>query len=159
MHYTPRLSKIPMTIRRFLDGHPLGRGGYLLLSVWLLFLIGGFSLARSLQPHPRGYGTHQQLGLPPCSFRMLAGIPCPSCGMTTSFAYFTRGNLVKSFQSNPAGLVLATLCAILLPWGVASLWTRRTVGIDHPAEAFVAVGISLMTVCLLNWCVMIVNGW
>ena len=148
-----------MTIRRFLDGHPLGRGSCWLLSAWLLFLIGGFSLARSLQPRPQGYGTHQQLGLPPCSFLMLAGMPCPSCGMTTSFAYFTRGNLVKSFQSNPAGLVLATLCAVQLPWGVASVWTRRTVFIDRPAEVIVGVAVVMMTVCLLNWFVMILNGW
>src|SRR3954447_16098360 len=38
-----------------------------------------------LRPDPRGMGTHQQLGLPPCTFYLYTDVPCPSCGMTTSF--------------------------------------------------------------------------
>jgi hypothetical protein len=36
--------------------------------------------------NPRTMATHTQLGMPPCNFVVLTGKPCPSCGMTTSFA-------------------------------------------------------------------------
>ncbi|MCI0660998.1 MAG: hypothetical protein L0220_07990, partial [Acidobacteria bacterium] len=43
-----------------------------------LILLAGASLiiARILQPSSRGVGTHEQLGLPPCPFLHLTGIPC-----------------------------------------------------------------------------------
>ncbi len=96
-------------------GFPLDRRGRALLSVLSLGLIAGFCLAATLQPDPRGYGTHRQLGLPPCTVRLLFGIPCPSCGMTTSFASLMRGQLDQSFRANPAGLLLGLACAALDP--------------------------------------------
>src|SRR2546429_8746037 len=41
-------------------------------------------------------GTHAQLGLPPCNFLRLTGYPCPSCGMTPSFALLAHGDVVNS---------------------------------------------------------------
>src|SRR5438876_11312825 len=79
-------------------------------------LVAVFSVARWLEPSPKGYGTHTQLGLPPCSFAWVTGHPCPSCGMTTSFAWFVRGRLDRSFQANPGGSLLALASAMLIPW-------------------------------------------
>jgi hypothetical protein len=64
-------------------------------------------VARTLEPASRGYGTHQQLGLPPCTMQMLAGLPCPGCGMTTSWSYVTRGEVIASMKSNLGGFLLA----------------------------------------------------
>src|SRR5438132_6029980 len=54
-----------------------------------------FAVAGWLDPYENGRArrleTHMQLGLPPCNFRILTGLPCPSCGMTTSFALLVRG--------------------------------------------------------------------
>src|SRR5438046_1464548 len=33
-----------------------------------------------LNPSAAGTGTHQQLGLPPCGWLQVMGIPCPMCG-------------------------------------------------------------------------------
>ncbi|NBO19844.1 MAG: DUF2752 domain-containing protein, partial [Proteobacteria bacterium] len=53
----------------------------------------GLSNVRWLTPDARGLGTHEQLGLPPCGFYLWYGLPCPSCGMTTSWPHFlTRQN-------------------------------------------------------------------
>src|SRR5580692_10658404 len=54
-----------------------------------LFLVAGFSLAIYLNPYKedgtaRKMETHRQLGLPECSFKEKTGMPCPSCGMTSS---------------------------------------------------------------------------
>src|SRR4051794_37193182 len=73
-------------------------------------------VARRLEPDPRGYGTHTQLGLYPCMFARVTGVLCPSCGMTTSFAWFMRGRWERSWRANPAGSLLAPTCAVLIPW-------------------------------------------
>ncbi|MFQ5590799.1 MAG: DUF2752 domain-containing protein [Phycisphaerae bacterium] len=77
-------------------------------------------LAARLHPSPVGLGTHEQLGLPPCSIIMMFGYPCPTCGMTTAFAYTVRGELVSAFAAHPGGLALAlgTIVASAVSLGV-----------------------------------------
>ena len=66
-------------------------------------------VASQLQPDPRGLGTHQQLGLPPCTFSMLFGQRCPACGMTTSWSLVTHGRLSEALNNHISGTVLAGL--------------------------------------------------
>lgn len=69
-----------------------------------------------LTPDPSGLGTHQQLNLPPCTFTVLFDIPCPSCGMTTSWSHLMRGQLMAAFQANAGGALLGMLSAVSAPW-------------------------------------------
>lgn len=93
------------------------------LPSWLrwLCLVSGLGLlallvlARSLTPSPEGIGTHQQLGLPPCTAVVLWGIPCPTCGMTTSWSWVVRGNLIEAAQANLGGMMLAVIAIGFLP--------------------------------------------
>ena len=144
-----------MNSRRSWEGYPVGPGPRGLLAVWVLFLVAGFGLARYLDPDPRGFGTHQRLGLPPCSLRLLCGIPCPSCGMTTSFAHFVRGQFLASFRANPAGLLLAAVCAVQVPWGLASVIRGRLLGMENPSETVFAVIVALIIAISVNWGVML----
>ena len=73
------------------------------LATFGLFLLSGFSLSIYLKPNPQGFGTHRSLGLPPCSIRVMFGIPCPSCGMTTSFSHFVRGQIPVVAASQRGG--------------------------------------------------------
>jgi hypothetical protein len=68
-------------------------------------------IAACLRPSPDGYGSHTELGLAPCQFMQRTGLPCPSCGMTTSWTWFAHGNLRASFYVQPMGTVLAVLTA------------------------------------------------
>ncbi len=102
-----------------------------------------------LEPDPRGFGTHTQLGLRPCAFRLRTGRPCPACGMTTALAWAVRGRLDRSWQANPAGCLLGPLGALLIPWLVFATATGRTLGsrtLDGPlivlAVATVALGLA-----------------
>ena len=96
------------------------------LATWILILpFSGVVVARFLTPDPRGLGTHQQLGLPPCSMRMLFDIPCPSCGMTTSWSLFSRGNFVGSIETNTGGFLLASLATLSFAIGLHSLVRRK----------------------------------
>jgi hypothetical protein len=63
-------------------------------------------LSRLLTPSVSGLGTHMQLGLPPCGFLALFHIPCPACGLTTSFAHLAHGSLGASLTAHPLGLPL-----------------------------------------------------
>lgn len=142
---SPRQSAVP--------GYPLGLGGRVLLGLWTLGLIGGFALAASVEPDPRGFGTHQRLGLPPCSFQILFGVSCPSCGSTTSFAHFVRGQWFASLRSNPGAFVLALVAAGLVPWGSWSVWIGRTWRMEDPPRTFVWLLCGVVTISLVQWCV------
>lgn len=134
-----------------LRGFPIGRTGRVLLAAWSLLLFGGFALAAGLEPDPRGYGTHQSLGLPPCSFKTIFGMRCPSCGMTTSFAHFTKGHVIEAARANLAGLLLAMLCAVQIPWCWTSIVRGELFGVVRPDAWLVWLLVALSGTCLLQW--------
>ena len=103
------------------DSNPQFRGVLTRTQRLLTLLLGAgivvvFGIAVWLTPDPRGFGTHQQLGMPPCTFRTLTGINCPHCGLTTSFSWFVRGEFDNSMKANPAGLILASAGVVVLIW-------------------------------------------
>ncbi len=82
------------------------------------------------KPDPSGYGTHQRLGLPPCGFLYTTGLPCPTCGMTTAFAYAVRGHLLQAVVAQPAGAALAGLTFVLAGVAGVVLVTGRRIEIN-----------------------------
>ncbi|MFT3923616.1 MAG: DUF2752 domain-containing protein [Myxococcales bacterium] len=84
---------------------------------WLAALLSSLSVlaaARWLTPSPSGVGTHEQLGLPPCGMLAWLGVPCPACGMTTSFAHLADGDVLAAFRAHPLApfLFVATCLAV-----------------------------------------------
>ena len=139
-------------------GYPVARSGRWLLIGWSLFLIGGFTLAWTLEPDPRGFGTHQRLGLPPCTFRALFDIPCPGCGMTTCFAHFVRGNLLQALRANVGGLALALVCAVQIPWCWWSAARGRLSGIVDPSRSLLLLIAIVGAISILNWLLRMIPG-
>lgn len=74
------------------------------------------SVAAWLTPAAAGFGTHEQLGMLPCTWATVLGKPCPTCGMTTSFAYAANGDMLGAFTAQPFGALLALLAAMTF-WG------------------------------------------
>lgn len=110
-----------------------------------------FGIAVWLKPDPRGFGTHQQLGLPPCTFRSLTGTNCPHCGLTTSFSWFVRGQLFKSMKANPAGVILAGAGLIVLIWTIVVSGRGRFV-ISHEPGRDLLVGFGIwMLLSIVIW--------
>jgi hypothetical protein len=122
-----------------------------------ILLVAGFGLAALVSPDPRGFGTHQRFGLPPCSFQLLFDIPCPSCGMTTSFAHFVRGAWIDSARANPAGPMMAVVCVLLIPWCWVSAVLGRWWLWHRPGPAFLGVVISVFAVAFVQWVVRLVT--
>jgi hypothetical protein len=127
----------------------------LLVLMAVLFCV-VFGVAIALNPYTedgeaRIWETHRQLGLPECTFKEMTGKPCPSCGMTTSFALFVRGDLVNSMRANFAGTILASFCLVMIPWGLASAWRSRyywIVSLEWFIPRFIVIFFSIM---LLRW--------
>lgn len=63
-------------------------------------------LASVLSPHASGTGTHQDLGLPICSFQARTGLPCPTCGLTTSVSAIAHGRIALAWRAHPFGVFL-----------------------------------------------------
>lgn len=73
-------------------------------------------VASGLAPSADGHGTHTQLGMKPCGWASVFDLPCPSCGMTTSFAHAANGSFSASMVTQPMGFILALSTAAVF-WG------------------------------------------
>ena len=136
----------------------LGRTTRTLLAAFALGLALVLVVARRLEPDPRGFGTHTQLGLWPCAFKAMTGQPCPTCGMTTSFAWFARADLARSWRANPAGSLLAPTCLAMIPWLLlvsarGRPWPFRT--LERP---LVGLAVAVVALTLISWTVRMTLG-
>jgi hypothetical protein len=77
------------------------------------------ALSFVVHPSPAGWGTHALLGLPPCMFHALIGLPCPFCGMTTAFAHMAHGQVAQAFACHVLGPVFFLGAWVVAAW---SLW-------------------------------------
>lgn len=80
--------------------------------------------ARHLQPSPSGIGTHEQLGLPACPFFHFTGLPCPTCGFTTCFAYGARLQFYEAFVTQPFGFIVFCLTMTSIPISLFLMYRR-----------------------------------
>ncbi len=104
-----------------------------------------------LTPNAKGIGTHKAMGLPACGLLETTGIPCATCGMTTSFSYAAHGDLLSSFITQPAGALLALLTAMAAVIGGYALVTGMSLG---PIGAMIwrpRVIIAAAAVLLIAW--------
>ncbi|MDP9174021.1 MAG: DUF2752 domain-containing protein [Planctomycetota bacterium] len=143
----------------------LNAGHRVLALVISLTCIGLLTTAAGLTPSPGGMGTHTALGLAPCAFAERTGLPCPSCGMTTSFAWFARGNLIASFYIQPMGMLLAVLATAAFWIGFYEALTGRAM---HRLLLFIPVRyyiVPLLSIAIIAWAWKIfihthgIDGW
>lgn len=110
-----------------------------------------FGVARVLTPNESGVGTHRALGFPPCGAIVAWGIPCPSCGMTTSWAWFVRGQFGRSWSSNPGGLMLAIFVLVMATWMGISGVMNRWWPVPCEPNFVLASGAVVVGVTLVQW--------
>jgi hypothetical protein len=121
------------------------------MTAWVVAVIAVFVFASRLEPSPRGYGTHQQLGFPPCTFRVLWQIPCPSCGGTTAFAWFVRGNWPAAASANIGAFFLAVVMVLSVPWCFISMRLGRTWKVSDPLWAALVLMLVFVGLTGLLW--------
>ncbi len=138
----------PMIIR--LDSKATGRTRWRALVVGLA-CFGLLSVAWTLTPDAHGLGTHRQLGLAPCSLVMMTGYPCPTCGMTTSFSYAVRGQLLSALNAQPAGLFVAIMVLLVGVIAITTALTGRAWRVNWFRVSPFQIGIVCVVILLLGW--------
>jgi hypothetical protein len=131
--------------------HRLTKSAYRICGVLLVVgICSGFLLAIWLSPNPAGLGTHQQLGLPPCTTRLLLGIRCPACGMTTSWANLFEGNLFAAAAASCSGVMLAGVAVACLPVGTEMV-RRGQIPRNRTLRQLTFALIGVATVAIVEW--------
>jgi len=136
----------------------------------LLFIVGGliavFTIAVLLNPYnadgtAKTMGTHTgpPLYLADCTFKVVTGVPCPACGMTTSFSLLMHGDLSNSLRANWVGTGLAIVCLAVIPWGLISAWLKRPLFIASLEKALAFAVVGFLIVMMLRWGIVLVLFW
>jgi hypothetical protein len=128
-------------------------------------LAGVFAVAVRIDPYdedgnPRTMSTHTQLGLPPCNFATLTGKPCPSCGMTTSFALLVRGDVGASLRANWVGSTICVLWAVTLVWAAAGGVRGKPLFVPpgRGELVFTIVVGAVLVLMLARWAAVLTSG-
>lgn len=143
------------------DGHPLGplfglspdrshrtRLNAVLVLVGVAAIIG---VSLYVEPDPARTHAKRRLPLRPCGFLMTTGLPCPTCGMTTSFAFMARGRVIAAFEQQPAGALLALLTVGLGVLALVVLVTGRRFEINWYRINPMHVLVVFMAVFMGSW--------
>jgi hypothetical protein len=121
-----------------------------LLSLGLV-LLALLATAASLEPRASGLGTHEQLGLPPCTFYTWYRRRCPSCGMTTAWSHAVRGQIPAALRANVGGTLLAALAVAAAGWSLLSALGGRWLPGRPSDTLLVAASAVIVGVTLIDW--------
>ncbi|MEQ1828397.1 MAG: DUF2752 domain-containing protein [Pirellula sp.] len=128
------------------------------LIMFAAILLGLLSVAAWLSPSPTGMGTHQQLGLPPCTMSYVLGIRCPGCGMTTSWAHTLNGDLASGLRSNCSGVMLCFLAMWMVP---CLLWLAirgRPSRSRWVSRSTLVLMIGIVSISVIEWLIRLASG-
>jgi hypothetical protein len=120
-----------------------------------------FALARGLEPDPRGWGTHEQLGFRPCYPMAQWNVPCPGCGVTTALAHAARGELLTALCVQPFGPIVGFAALALSLWALLQHARGRDLAEELPRLPWRPIVQTLATLGLCAWLykVATVRGW
>lgn len=111
--------------------------------VWPGFLVGlalvtwATSLVVEPRPDEWSYVFGRRVG-DTCAWIQMTGQPCPSCGMTRSFAHAARFHLLRSLAYNPAGFVLFWWIQAAGIVGAVRLFAKDPDRLEPPHRWFLA---------------------
>lgn len=114
--------------------------------------------ASLLTPDAEGHGTHTQLGMPACAWATALNRPCPTCGMTTSFAHAAHAQYLAAARTQPMGflLTLSTAVGFWFAGHAAATGSRLDLvlgGLLRPRVLWTALGLAALAWVykLLTW--------
>jgi hypothetical protein len=104
-----------------------------------------------VKPDARGFGTHEQLGLPSCKLMDWTGVPCPGCGVTTSVAFAAQGHVVDALRTQPFGLVVALTIVAVVVWALVGHFQGQDLYEGLRSKRAAKIGIVLAVLLGLGW--------
>ncbi|MFW5653310.1 MAG: DUF2752 domain-containing protein [Planctomycetota bacterium] len=119
-------------------------------------------VAAALEADPAGLNTHTRLGLPACQWVEVLGIPCPTCGMTTSFSHAADGRVDRAFLTQPMGALLAIGTAVTFWVAIFVAATGSRLGhflLAFFNPTFLWIGAGLALVAWVYKIISFTQGW
>jgi len=110
-----------------------------------------------------GYSRFDKNEWTVCPMKIIAGVPCPSCGTTRSVEQIIHGHLVDAMLINPFGFIAFAFLVIAPVWIFADLFQKKNsfflfyLRIEKTLQTQI-VYIPLIFLCLLNWFWNIMKG-
>jgi len=89
-----------------------------------------------------------------CGFKQKYGLPCPTCGMTTSALAFVQGHIGRAFYIQPAGAFLC--CLLVISAFFAFLVAVFGVYFSFLKHFFARIKLSYVIIAFL---IIIAAGW
>jgi hypothetical protein len=128
-------------------------------AVGVLVLLVAFAVW--IKPDPRGFGTHERLGLPACGMLAWTGFPCPGCGVTTSVALAARGHFWASIKNQPFGFLVGIALPLVALWAIVGHFRGRNLYRDvsalRPGRWW--IGVALFVAASWLYKIAMVRGW
>jgi Protein of unknown function (DUF2752) len=96
--------------------------------------------------------------LPPCLFRAVTGIPCPSCGTTRSLVHLAHGDIAGSLILNPL-FSLAMIAALFLLFARLTFlpFNRSMITLTHSGREGTLLRAGMAVIFLANWIYLMVS--
>jgi hypothetical protein len=97
--------------------------------------------------------------LPRCAFKIITGLPCPTCGVTRTVIALSRGHVDRALFMNPLAAVACGLGILYLLYAAAVLALKlprfRPVAAPDTVRRLRYATVAVITV---NWAWLIVTG-
>ncbi len=87
-----------------------------------------------------------------------SGYPCPTCGMTTAFAFTVRGHFVSAFQAQPFGFLLASATVLIALLATGTLLTAGVWAINWYRVPPERLALLVVVLVLAAWGYKLVMG-
>lgn len=119
----------------------------------LILLLAGYSwLIFSIYHTYSVYSESVEL----CIFKVITGVPCPSCGSTRSVVSFFKGDVYEAIMYNPIGIILAVLIVFTPFWLLYDIIFKRDslLNFYNKFEIFITgkkIMIIAITLVIANW--------
>lgn len=119
------------------------------------------ALGRLLEPDPRGWGTHEQLGFRACYPMAHWNVPCPGCGVTTAVALALHGAPLASLRAQPLGLVTLAGAGLVALWALRGHARGRDLFAELPGLPWkrLGAGLGALAACAWLYKLALVRGW
>jgi len=93
-----------------------------------------------------------------CTFKLITGLPCPTCGSTRTFGRLVALDLHGALSMNPLATLAVLVLVVWALWDAALLPSRRALRVElHPALV-VPLRVVALVAFLLNWVYLLVGG-
>jgi hypothetical protein len=95
--------------------------------------------------------------MPACPFRLLTGVPCPTCGTTRAAQALLHGRILDSLAANP----LMALAGVVFVLGglTAPLWIAAGGAVpDGPVRLPGWARVAIVAVIAANWAWLVFSG-